>query len=563
MNGLPSIQLQEDQSQVVRKVYADKRYPKFCPVEGCKATRPLLKLSQHLKQLHPNISAEERAALVRKQPRVAKCDASKVRINPPRGQPKILDFMQPPKDQPEFSPSTPVPHRDPKLKGSTRHFPRFDIETNLEMISFQEYLQSIDGKQKSTSVAKAVATEISKYLKYAMPEAATPKWEPITAHRKLMAYLDKMKQEGHCGPEGQLRFLDSVNHALRYAQCMIFGEEDAQLHVRCAQIEQRIKNWKTTLRKGKRLHQEEIMEEFSSKPMSLSEVSMVVESKAMWQRYANITQRMRRGEEVSKEDAKICVMAVASLLLFSGWQRPGAVENCTLEEFGRRRLVQDSSGNKTIVIRVLKHKTALSGPAKLVVDFQHIEKLLTYVSVVRPFLDPEGRSPLLLVRQGGIPLTQTSRHIREMGKKLKFVTPTATRARKVGGTATHKGATGAEHRLITKQLSHSRQVHEQYYEAITSTSDAAKAFQAMERLRKSEDRKGEEPRKKVPYTATENALITEHFRNAILSESTPSLGECDEFLHGSGMDRDKKSVQDKVKNIIKRNKKEKEEREKK
>jgi len=70
----------------------------------------------------------------------------------------------------------------------------------------------------------------------------------------------------------------------------------------------------------------------------------------------------------------------------------------------------------------------------------------------------------------------------------------------------------------------------------------------MERLRKSEDQKGEKQRQKVPYTATENALIIEHFQNAILSDTTQSLGECDEFLHGSGMDRDK-SIQDRVKNI--------------
>ena len=176
------MQLQDDQSdedQVVRKVYSDKRYPKFCPVEGCKTTRPLLKLSQHLKQSHPNISAEDRAALVRQQPRVAKCDAQKVRIRPPRGQPTILKFVQPPKEQPEFSTSSPVPDRDPKKKGSTKNFSKFDIEANLEMISFREYLEGTDGKCKSAAVAKAVATDISKFLRYAIPEATSPKWETI------------------------------------------------------------------------------------------------------------------------------------------------------------------------------------------------------------------------------------------------------------------------------------------------------------------------------------------------------------------------------------------------
>lgn len=80
---------------------------------------------------------------------------------------------------------------------------------------------------------------------------------------------------------------------------------------------------------------------------------------------------------------------------------------------------------------------------------------------MQPILDPEGRSSLLLVRQGGIPFTQTCQRIREMGEKLKFVTPTATRARMIDGTVNHKKAT--KHRLITKQLSHSCEVHAKYY----------------------------------------------------------------------------------------------------
>ena len=98
------------------------------------------------------------------------------------------------------------------------------------------YLQGIDGKCKSDTVAKAVATDMSKFLRYAMPDAPSPKWEVVTDHRKLMDYLRKMEKEGNCGPEGQLRFLDSVNHALGYVRCMIFSEEDATLHVRCTKL---------------------------------------------------------------------------------------------------------------------------------------------------------------------------------------------------------------------------------------------------------------------------------------------------------------------------------------
>lgn len=77
------------------------------------------------------------------------------------------------------------------------------------------------------------------------------------------------------------------------------------------------------------------------------------------------------------------------------------------------------------------------------------------------------------------------------------------------------------------------------------------AFQVMERLGKGEV---QDKPKKVLFRDRENVLIAQHFANATVSETIPSLRECDKFLHGSGMNRDKKSVQDRAKNIIKKNK---------
>jgi len=77
------------------------------------------------------------------------------------------------------------------------------------MISFREYLEGIDGKCKSAAVANTVATDTFKAHRYAMPEVTSPKLETIIDHRKLMDYLWKMEQEGNCGLEGQLHFLDS------------------------------------------------------------------------------------------------------------------------------------------------------------------------------------------------------------------------------------------------------------------------------------------------------------------------------------------------------------------
>jgi len=67
----------------------------------------------------------------------------------------------PPRSSQSFPPHLPYLTHDLKKKGSTRNF---DIEANLEMISLWEYLQGINGKCKSAAVAKAVATDISKFL---------------------------------------------------------------------------------------------------------------------------------------------------------------------------------------------------------------------------------------------------------------------------------------------------------------------------------------------------------------------------------------------------------------
>ena len=106
-----------------------------------------------------------------------------------------------------------------------------------------------------------------------------------------------------------------------------------------------------------------------------------------------------------------CTIALGGLLLYSSWQRPGAIENCTLEEFQNRQCIKGRDGEETVVISVKTHKTAAARSAKLVVDIVQIKKLLQYVDVVRPILDPQGEERSLLIRDGPRPVTQLSRQI--------------------------------------------------------------------------------------------------------------------------------------------------------
>ena len=157
------------------------------------------------------------------------------------------------------------------------------------------------------------------------------------------------------------------------------------------------------------------MDEFSSAPSSLNEVTQFIECHEMWREYAAVAKRIKDGQDVSTQDANFCSVAVGALLLYSSWQRPGAVEHCTLNEFKARKTEKRQDGTETIVIAVKNHKTALKGPAKLVFGAVDLEKLLLYADVVRRYLDPNNSSPYLFVRHGGGQLTQLSNRIKAVG----------------------------------------------------------------------------------------------------------------------------------------------------
>ena len=65
--------------------------------------------------------------------------------------------------------------------------------------------------------------------------------------------------------------------------------------------------------------------------------------------------------------------------MFKNSQRPGVVENMTMDEYKKSR----KDGDKT-VIRVMKHKTAAStGPANIVVDATSMETMRQYCQCIR------------------------------------------------------------------------------------------------------------------------------------------------------------------------------------
>ena len=95
-------------------------------------------------------------------------------------------------------------------KAGMRHFPRFPLDHG-QIQPFVAFSESMDGRCKSTSEAKAIATDVSKYLCFVFPKVI---WQLMTDTKLLKRYVDHLKESG-IGVEGILAKLDRMVYGLR------------------------------------------------------------------------------------------------------------------------------------------------------------------------------------------------------------------------------------------------------------------------------------------------------------------------------------------------------------
>ena len=136
------------------------------------------------------------------------------------------------------------------------------------------------------------------------------------------------------------------------------------------------------------------------------------------------------------------------MLMFKSWQKPGAVTNCTIQEYRRGRWIKD-----TFVISVSDHKTGTVGTAKLLVEKHNFSKLQLYFDKIRPTIKSTENN--LLLRSNGNAIKSIQHYLRPLGAKYNINIPTATQIRKAGATAVVLECSSKEGTLVSRQLSHS------------------------------------------------------------------------------------------------------------
>ncbi len=189
------------------------RVRKWCPIAGCKA-KAQKKLSNHLSSAHNLTSAERKRVLSS-----AKTDKGRGRLLAPGQRTLRKCFSNP--AEPNPTPTTPKPTPTtpktvpPEGAKSTRHFPKFAMVG--EILKFKNWLQTVDGKRKSESTAEAIATDVSKYLKFARADKVD--WDLLSNRIKLSQFCESL--ESVLGGSGKIQKLDSIDNALHYLQSQL------------------------------------------------------------------------------------------------------------------------------------------------------------------------------------------------------------------------------------------------------------------------------------------------------------------------------------------------------
>ena len=477
---------------------------------------------------HPNITPQKR----KKYCKIAR-SVSRNFIKNPLSQRK-LDFSTPKSAKKiSFNPvCTSSPLADKKT--STRHMGSFSLDCD-ELKDFVQYLQTVDGGNKSSTTAKLIGKDISKFLYYCNDEELD--WAHIMDKAKLLSYFEHLKTNCSIGPEGRLTKLERTCDALNYLK-MGLRDNPTTLNSISALIDQ-IGRWKASLRKEKKKLNHKRLEALSDTKLDVNKIKNFVENEQMWTEYKSIIAALKSGNTVSEKQLKFAMSAVMLASLFISLQRPGTVKNITLSEIGAAKKIANA-----YVITVADHKTGIGGVAHLTVSLELYEKMQDYISFVRPHIRNEDNINNVFILPG-TKITKVSNIIRFMENELKIDIPSATEVRKIGATAVARQCTEEEARIVCKQMSHDPRVAAQYYQAVRGANDAKAAFDTIKTVL------GEsEPEKTSIWDTKTSKIVEDKFKAHIDQGKPPKQSECKNLFPNITA----KQVVDKVRTFIRQKK---------
>ena len=254
--------------------------------------------------------------------------------------------------------------------------------------------------------------------------------------------------------------LDRIVHGLRYLRLRVAGEEDAGLAHRCNIMQERLKQWKATIRPAKKLQQQ--FRKGDEGAGNVKNAVALVRCKELWCAVRDVLSKAATGDHPSAKESKLVLAAIMARLVYRSWQRPGAVSNATMDEFAATsREADGEAGEPCWVMLISRHKMARQGPASITMTQENYRLLRQYVKHIRPLSHPAVDNTF--VGANGLPIQKLNDLIQWLGTEYEVETPTCTKLR---ATATALKCDDAIRHLISSQMTHTQQIHSQHYELL-------------------------------------------------------------------------------------------------
>ena len=132
---------------------------------------------------------------------------------------------------------------------------------------------------------------------------------------------------------------------------------------------------------------------------------------------------------------------MAANLMFLSAQRPAAIRNMTIDEYNNKE--EDDEKKGKYLIKVVRHKTAAQGPARVIVSKNINDVMNMYLQHIRSKLTPQCRAfeSRFFLTPTGNEYRNVSEAINKAAKYFNLETPNATIHRKVVSTETKKHKT--------------------------------------------------------------------------------------------------------------------------
>ena len=339
----------------------------------------------------------------------------------------------------------------------------FDID------GFIEYLQSLSGGNKSYNVAKAIAADISLFFERISHGSTDTYYNILLNTRNLHDYIKHLQINKQFSPSTVSEKLRILRQAIEYTEAKENNlKVNHKLLSRCHLIAGLLTKW------GKSLHKDIAKQRRKQNVISQQQVRAAhnpnefLESPSI---NASVRQILSKAEssEITSFDHLTVITFLAANIIFTNAQRPGVVQYMTVQEFDERT----ETGNEQSLIVVMEHKTAMLGPAHIVISSTVDKLMMQYMNNVRTRVHASEYSARLFLTSTGNEFCKISEKIAYVARYYNLKTPTACLHRKVISSAGYEELDPKDYQSLNEHMSHSPHTAYKYYQCPGTASKAA------------------------------------------------------------------------------------------